>query len=182
MKFSVCVCDLDGTLLDSDAALRSPFLRLGVAEADITYGHVLADECRRLGLTVDAYLAAYDTGAAQPFPGVEELVASLGRWAVCSNKHGDTGRAELARLGWQPVIALFSDAFGGGAKALGPVIEALGVAPSEVLFVGDTDHDRSCAAAAGAGFALAGWNPRAQPRPGDLVLRHPKEVLGLLVR
>ena len=180
MKFSACVFDLDGTLLDSDAALRAPFLRLGVAEADVTYGHVLAEECRRLGLAVEDYLAAYDRTAAQPFPGVEDLVARLDHWAVCSNKHGDTGRAELARLGWRPAVALFADAFGGGAKVLGPVVKSLGVDPATVLFVGDTDHDRACAAAAGAGFALAGWNPRAQPQPGDLVLRAPAEVLELL--
>jgi phosphoglycolate phosphatase-like HAD superfamily hydrolase len=48
------------------------------------------------------------------------------------------------------------------------------------VFVGDTAHDRSCAAAAGVAFALAGWNPRAAPEPGDLVLSEPSEVLGLL--
>ena len=37
--------------------------------------------------------------SAQPFPGVVELVARLDRWAVCSNKHAESGRAELARLG-----------------------------------------------------------------------------------
>lgn len=182
MKFSACVFDLDGTLLDSDAALRDPFLRLGVAEEDITYGHVLADECERLGVALEDYLAAYDLAAAQPYPGVDEVVARLGRWAVCSNKDGDTGRAELARLGWHPAVALFADAFAGAPKALGPVVDALGVAGSDVLFVGDTDHDRACAAAVGAGFALAGWNPRAEPRAGDVVLRQPAEVLELLGR
>ena len=50
------------------------------------------------------------------------------------------------------------------------------------MFVGDTRHDRACAAAVGARFALAGWNPRARAaaEPGDLVLDQPADVLDLL--
>jgi phosphoglycolate phosphatase-like HAD superfamily hydrolase len=171
--------DLDGTLLDSDDALAAPFLALGVARADVTFGHVLADECARLGITVDDYLASYDEGAAKPFPGVEELVASLDRWAVCSNKHPRSGRAELARLGWHPDAALFADAFV-GPKRLEPVLDVLGLQADAVLFVGDTAHDRACAAAVGCPFVLAAWNPRAESRPGDLVATTPAEVLDLL--
>jgi HAD superfamily hydrolase (TIGR01549 family) len=170
------IFDLDGTLVDSDAALVAPFLALGVAPEDISFGHVLADECARLGIDVDAYLEAYDTDLAQPFPGVERLLARLDDWAVCSNKHTDAGEAELARLGWTPRIALFSEAFG-GPKRLEPVLAALGRTGPEVVFVGDTDHDRACAAAVGARFLLAGWNPRARPGAGDLVLDDPAEVL-----
>src|SRR5690349_7720940 len=81
------VFDLDGTLLDSDAALVEPFLALGVLREDVTFGHTLEDECRRLGIHVGDYLDAYDETAAQPFPGVHDLVDRLDRWAVCSNKH-----------------------------------------------------------------------------------------------
>ena len=70
-------------------------------------------------------MAAYDTEVVQPYPGAAELVARLDRWAVCSNKHQDSGRAELARLGWQPEVALFTDAFD-GPKALAPVLERHG--------------------------------------------------------
>ena len=42
------VFDLDGTLLDSDAALVAPFVALGVPPERITFGHVLADECAAL--------------------------------------------------------------------------------------------------------------------------------------
>ncbi|MDQ1404055.1 MAG: N-acetyl-D-muramate 6-phosphate phosphatase [Actinomycetota bacterium] len=178
-KFSVCVFDVDGTLLDSDAALLEPFLALGVPAAEVTFGHVLADECARLGIDVADYLAAYRIGQAEPYPGVPEVVARLDRWAVCSNKDGPAGRAELDFWGWHPTVALFADDFG-GPKQLGPVLEALGVIGDEVLFVGDTAHDRTCATASGAGFALAGWNPRAVPVAGDIVLDRPADVLGLL--
>lgn len=173
------VFDLDGTLLDSDAALVAPFVALGVPRDDVTFGHTLADECTRLGLRVDDYVARYDVDAALPFPGAADLVARLDRWAVCSNKHGTSGRAELERLGWEPEVALFADAFE-GPKELGPVLDLLGVGGSDVLFVGDTSHDRRVAVAVGCRFALAGWNARAVGEVDDVVLRHPLEVLDLL--
>ncbi len=174
------VFDLDGTLVDSDEALVAPFVSLGVPREEITFGHVLADECERLGISLDAYLAAYDPQAAQPFPGVTELLDDIGRWAVCSNKHPTSGRAELARLGWTPELALFSDAFD-GPKQLGPVLDRLALDPSHVVFIGDTAHDRTCVRMAGARFALAGWNPRAVAEPGDLVLSHPRDLAPLVV-
>jgi HAD superfamily hydrolase (TIGR01549 family) len=179
LRWPVVVCDLDGTLLDSDRALADAFVAFGVPRDQITYGHVVADECARLGIALDDYLAAYDTEAAQPFPGVDEVVAALGRWAICSNKHPRSGRDELARLGWHPEVALFADAFG-GPKHLGPVLDALDVGPGDVLYVGDTGHDRACSEEVGCAFALAGWNPRACPVDGDRVLHHPRELLGLV--
>jgi HAD superfamily hydrolase (TIGR01549 family) len=176
----VPVFDLDGTLLDSDAALRDAFVALGVPASAITFGHVLADECDRLGIALADYLAAYDHHAAQPFDGVEDLLGGLGRWAVCSNKHPQSGHDELARLGWSPEVALFADAFS-GPKTLGPVLAHLNLGAHEVLFVGDTTHDLACATAVGARFAWAGWNPRATPEGDHPVLRSPLDVLELLV-
>jgi HAD superfamily hydrolase (TIGR01549 family) len=175
----IAVFDLDGTLLDSDAALAAPFVRLGIPEEAVTFGHLLTDECERLGISVDDYLAAYDPAEVTPYPGVEDMLAALPRWAVCSNKHGPSGRAELEALGWEPEVAMFTDDFG-GFKSLGPVLDALALAGSEILYVGDTEHDRKCAAEVGARFAWAGWNPRAAPQPGDDVLHRPGDVLARL--
>ncbi|HSL59161.1 MAG TPA: HAD-IA family hydrolase [Acidimicrobiales bacterium] len=175
----VVVCDLDGTLIDSDEALADAYVALGVPRHEITYGHVVAEECARWGVSVDDYVAAYDTTTVRPFAGVEELVAALGRWVIVSNKRPEPGRAELDRLGWRPEQAWFADAFD-GPKRLEPVLEDLGVAAASVVFVGDTDHDRACARAVGCRFVLAGWNPRAQPVDGDLVATHPGEVLTFL--
>ena len=175
----VPIFDLDGTLLDSDEALASAFVALGVPRASVTFGHVPADECARLGLSLEAYLQAYDQGAAVPFPGVEDLLAELDRWALCSNKHSLSGRAELARLGWQPQVALFSEDFA-GPKRLDLVLRALDLDPANAMFIGDTDHDRACAGEAGVSFAFAGWNPRVRPSTDDTVLAHPSELLALL--
>jgi phosphoglycolate phosphatase-like HAD superfamily hydrolase len=175
----VPVFDLDGTLLDSDEALVAPFLALGVRRSDIVFGHPLDHECERLGVTVADYLDRYDVTAAAPFAGAVDLVRGLDRWAVCSNKQVGAGRAELARLAWRPEVALFADDFG-GPKRLGPVLDALGVTADGIVFVGDTAHDRACAAAVGARFVLAGWNPRAEALPGDLVAAAPGDVLALV--
>ncbi len=175
----IAVCDLDGTLVDSDAALAEAFLALGVAPSQITYGHVLSEECQRLGIAIEDYLAAYDSSKALPFPGVSQLIAQLDRWAICSNKHPDSGAAELARFDWSPDVALFADSFN-GPKQLEPVLDALDVSPNDVVFLGDTDHDRQCAKNAGVTFALAGWNTRSNAQRNDVVLSHPLELLELL--
>jgi phosphoglycolate phosphatase-like HAD superfamily hydrolase len=77
---------------------------------------------------------------------------------------------------------LYSDDFGGAEKRLGPLLDALGLAPAEVIYVGDTAHDRACASAVGARFALAGWNARARAgaQPDDVVLDEPADLLRLL--
>lgn len=176
----LAIFDLDGTLIDSDAALQAPFTALGVDAATIPLGLPLGAACDLAGVSVDAYLAAYDGTTVEPFPGVSEMVRQLDRWAVCSNKTGASGRAELVRLGWFPAVAMFSEDFDGRPKALGPVLAELGLEPGDVLFVGDTEHDRSSARVAGVRFVLAGWNPRAAAARGDLVVKDPAGVLALL--
>jgi len=173
------ICDLDGTLIDSDAALAGAFLALGVDPSEITFGHVVEDECARLGLRVDDYLAAYDPLLCQPFPGVDDLIEQMPHWAVCSNKHPVSGHAELERFGWRPDAVMFADSFR-GPKRLEPLLERLNLDAGRVLFVGDTDHDRECARSAGVTFVLAGWNPRVTPLATDVVLERPIDVLELL--
>jgi phosphoglycolate phosphatase-like HAD superfamily hydrolase len=174
--------DFDGTLVDSDAALTAPWHALGVDPDLVPLGLPLVEACLRAGVTVEAYLAHYDESAARPFAGVVELLDGLGRWGLASNKLRASGRRELERLGWVPELALFSDDFGGQEKQLAPLLEALGLEPTEVIYVGDTAHDRACASAAGARFALAGWNPRARAgaQPDDVVLHEPSDLLRLL--
>ena len=176
----VPIFDLDGTLVDSDAALLAPFAALGVDPHSIPLGLPAEAACERAGISLRDYLDAYDLDLVEPFDGVDALLAALPTWAVCSNKVGSTGRHELARLGWAPEVARFTEDFGGAPKQLAPVLDVLGIAPEEALFVGDTDHDRACAIEAGVRFVLAGWNSRTTPAPGDLVLSGPADVLGVL--
>jgi phosphoglycolate phosphatase-like HAD superfamily hydrolase len=181
MASRIPVFDLDGTLIDSDEALVQPFLELGIARHDITFGLPAEQACVELGLSIDDYVRLYDEDVVLPFDGAEELVASLDRWAVCSNKHPVSAAGELARLGWKPEVALFTDAFEGRPKELEPVLRLLGVGAADIVFIGDTDHDRRCAEEVDAAFAWAGWNPRCAERsPEGVVLGHPLDVLDLL--
>ncbi|MEZ5322666.1 MAG: HAD hydrolase-like protein [Microthrixaceae bacterium] len=180
-NYDLVVFDLDGTLLDSDGALVEPFVRLGMSRDEITFGDPVAEACRRWGIDLDTYVALYDTTVVRPYPGVSTLLEGLERWAVCSNKHPDSGHAELERLGWVPEVALFTDSFAGGPKRLGPVLDATATSPDAVLFVGDTAHDRRCALEAGCAFAWAGWNPRTRAsNPEGYVLDEPSGLLDLL--
>jgi HAD superfamily hydrolase (TIGR01549 family) len=174
------VFDLDGTLVDSDEALVAPLVALGVRREDVTFGRLLADECAAHGVTVEDYLRLYDPTAAVPYPGVAELLSSLERWSVCSHKARTSGVAELARLGWAPELAHFAEDFGPEGKDLVPILAALGLEGPDVVFVGDTAHDRRCARAVGATFVLAGWNRRAVAEPGDVVAAVPADVLAVL--
>jgi HAD superfamily hydrolase (TIGR01549 family) len=175
--------DFDGTLVDSDGALMAPFHALGVDATRIPpLGLPLGEACHRAGVTVAAYLEHYDAAAAQPFAGVVEVLAGLGRWGLASNKDRASGHRELQRLRWSPEVALFSDDFDGREKELRPLLAALDLDPTGVVYVGDTAHDRACAAAAGVPFALAGWNVRARTtaQGDDVVLDTPSQVLDLL--
>jgi phosphoglycolate phosphatase-like HAD superfamily hydrolase len=175
----VAVFDLDGTLIDSDRALAAPFTALGIDPSTVPWGLPLPEVCDRVGVTVADYLAHYDPTAAQPYPGVDDLLAGLDRWGVCSNKHPDSGPAELIRLRWAPEATWFNE--GHGPKRLEPVLEEMGLEPDRVIFVGDTGHDRDCARAVGCRFVLAGWNPRAERAADDIVMERPRELVDLLV-
>ena len=120
----VAVFDFDGTLVDSDEALIAPFLALGIERSRVRLGRLLADECDDLGVTVEDYLDHYDPSVSDPFPGIDDLLASLPRWGLCSNKHPDSGASELARLGWHPTATAFAL---GAPKSLLPVLTDLGV-------------------------------------------------------
>jgi HAD superfamily hydrolase (TIGR01549 family) len=180
LSVSALIFDFDGTLVDSDDALVQPFLQLGVAQEEISFGHAISEECDRLGLSMDAYVDAYDESVVQPFPGVAEVVDELGRWAICSNKHPRSASAELARLGWRPELAVYSDHFDWQHKRLDPVLELMGLSASKVAMVGDSAGDLRCAVEIGCPMVWAGWNPRvAAAAPEGIVLRHPRELLDL---
>ena len=178
--YEALIFDFDGTLVDSDDELVRAFVVLGVDRADITFGHAVAEEVERLGLSLDAYVGAYRDDVVEPFPGVDEVMPRLGRWALCSNKHPRSGIAELARLGWDPEVAVFSDHFDWAHKRLGPVLEMLGLRADQVAMVGDSSGDARCATEVGCDMIWAGWNPRvAEADPGGTVLDRPQQLLDL---
>ncbi|MBA2607905.1 MAG: HAD-IA family hydrolase [Actinobacteria bacterium] len=175
------IFDLDGTLVDSDRALVEAFVRCGIPAEAVTFGHVITDECARLGIALHDYIAAYDARDVQPFAGVDDALRKVERWAVASHKDRDMGRAELNAFGWSPEVAYFAQDFD-GAKRLDVVLDVLGLGGDDVVFVGDTAHDRFAARDAGVRFVAAGWNARCDIRDGDLVAWRPEDVLEYLGR
>ena len=181
--YEALIFDFDGTLVDSDEELVRAFVVLGVDRSEITFGHAIAEEVERLDLSLDGYADAYREDVVQPFPGVTEVVPRLGRWALCSNKHPRSGIAELARLGWDPEVAVFSDHFDWAHKRLQPVLEMMGLRADQVAMVGDSEGDARCATEVGCDMVWAGWNPRvAAADPDGIVLRRPSDLLDLVRR
>ncbi len=180
-RVPVAIFDFDGTLVDSDEALLVPFDRLGVARSDVLMGSAVAEECERHGISMQAYVDAYDTEVVQPFPGIEDMLARLPRWAMLSNKHPQSALAELARLDWEPDLVMCADAFDWAHKSLVPMLDAMGLSPDEVVMVGDSGGDVRCAEEVGCRFVWAGWNARVQAAaPAGEVAATPAALLGLL--
>jgi len=178
--YDALIFDFDGTLVDSDDELVRAFVLLGVERDKISFGHAIGEELELLGLTLDDYADTYRDHIVAPFPGVEAVVGRLGRWALCSNKHPRSGIAELARLGWDPEVAVFADHFDWAHKRLTPVLEMMGLSAEHVAMIGDSDGDASCAAEVGCDMIWAGWNPRvAAAAPEGRILERPQELLGL---
>lgn len=180
----IVIFDFDGTLVDSDEALLVPFDMLGVSRSEVVMGSAVAEECERLGIAMEEYVAAYDTQAVEPYPGATEMLETLPRWAVLSNKHPDSAVAEIARLRWEPELLMCADAFGWAHKSLVPMLDVLGLDPREVAMVGDSDGDLRCAEEVDCRFLWAGWNERVKSRrPDGDVIPTPAELpsaLGLI--
>lgn len=177
----VVVFDFDGTLVDSDEALLVPFDRLGVDRADVVMGSAVAEECERLGISMDDYVAAYDTEVVQPYQGIADMLLEMPRWAVLSNKHPDSAIAELGRLEWEPEALMCADSFGWAHKSLRPMLEVLRLEASEVVMVGDSNGDLGCALEVGCRFIWAGWNRRVRAaRPTGEVVASPVALASAL--
>lgn len=178
--YDALIFDFDGTLVDSDEELVRAFVTLGIDREEITFGHAIAEETDRLGLSLEDYADAYRDDVVEPFPGVATVVPQLVRWALCSNKHPRSAVAELARLGWSPEVAVFADHFDWAHKRLEPVLDMLGLTADRVAMVGDSGGDERCAAEVGCDMLWAGWNPRVvAAAPDGRVLRSPEQLLDL---
>jgi len=206
--------DLDGTLIDSRRDLATAVNRmrgelgmdaLTIPEVVGMIGEGARNLVRRaLGGTpeerdLDEALAIFYghyenvcTDATRAFPGIEALLDSLRTrlpLAVLTNKPERFARKILATLG---LAESFREVLGGDTLAtrkpdpagLATIAGRLGVAPAELLLVGDSHVDAATAAAAGAPLVLVAWG-FARPAERDALagerwIGEPRELLDLL--
>lgn len=208
------IFDLDGTLVDSlddiADALNHVLRELGREERDrATIERFVGDGARMLVRRAlgdareaveddalarfrDRYMA-HLTERTRVYAGVPELLAALSRrgtpTAVLSNKpHDATVEVVRALLGDHPFAAVLGVRPGAERKpdpsgAL-ELADALGLAPEDVLFVGDTPVDVRTAELAGMTPIAVLWGMRSREEleaaGAELFLSEPDELLALL--
>ncbi|HSS52214.1 MAG TPA: HAD-IA family hydrolase [Thermoanaerobaculia bacterium] len=209
------VFDLDGTLIDSrrdiTAAINRMRGELGLPpltlEAVVTMvgegARLLVERALGPGFSPDAidqvkrYLGYYDEAcldATRAYPGVEALLAALGRrypLALLSNKGEAFSRKILDGLG---LTGFFREILGGDSlpsrkpdpAGLHILAGRLGVPVERLLLVGDTWVDAETAHNAGCAFALVEWGfPRPEKLDGvvaDLRVKTAAELAAALER
>ncbi len=205
--------DLDGTLTNSlediaDAMNRS--LRLhGLPEWPLdAYRYLVGDGAKKLAeravrerqelalsvqQTYQAYYQAHTQVKTRPYDGVPEMLKALQArgmpMAVFSNKPDADTRNVVAHffpeIKWTAVrgqvegVPVKPDPAGALAAAA-----AMGVAPEEVLYLGDTATDMHCAVNAGMHPVGALWGFRTAQELTDSgaerLAAHPKDILDFL--
>lgn len=179
--------DLDGTLLDSIELILTSFhhtsrVHLGREMSDAYWlegvGTPLRTQLARVagsGEELDAMLDTYRTynldqhdAMARPYPGVVEVVQELHRagakLALVTSKLsvGANRGVRLLGLDAEFSVRVCADDVENGKPHPEPVLKALaalGVAPEQALFVGDSDHDIGSGNAAGVETVAVGWGP-----------------------
>lgn len=199
--------DMDGTLIDSTAAVPAAFVatveELGgppVTESAIVTAYpmgapevILAHFVGR-GLRdgeSERYYRRLRAAVVHPYPGVYDAVVRINRgWpvGVC------TGASHLAArilLGQAGLVHLFgvlvgSDEVANPKPAPDSILEGcrrLGHPPGAVAYVGDAPTDLLAARHAGALAVAAGWGHLYSPdAPADVTLTAPHQALDLLRR
>ena len=186
--------DLDGTLVDTApdlcnavnhvlAGLGQPAVPLARLREVVSKGGraMLAvalpdlDEASRDAL-LPPFLARYAEALAvdsAPFAGIPELLDALDahgvRWGIVTNKPEALAAGVVAGMGWSARCAVL---VGGDTlpqrkpdpTPLRLACERLGLAPAQVLYVGDDERDVQAARAAGLPSAAALWGYRL---PGE---------------
>jgi phosphoglycolate phosphatase len=195
-SFKVYLFDIDGTLLDSaedicgaiqqvlsphiPEPLSFDYLKSFVGfHLDTIFTEVLPDATRQqLDVLIENYKATYLArrhASTRLYPGVAEALAALsGRKSTATTKGTPTTRAVLDQFGLLRFFDHVQGTDGFPCKPAPDVIQrslaALGAAPEDCLFIGDSAADmeagrragvRVCAVDYGYGkpAALAEWNP-----------------------
>ena len=200
----VVAWDMDGTLLDSavvvPAAFAAALQTLGYPPAtaaeviaayplgppDVIMAHLAG---RPLTATdMEAYYAELEHARVQPYPGVtvtlDALRASGRPVAIFTGASRRAAEMLLAAAGLGADVLVGGDEVPRAKPApdgLLVVAAALGVAPGDLAYIGDSPGDVRAARAAGSHAAAAAWGHMFDPaEPADSVLARPADALALL--
>ena len=205
--FDHIIFDVDGTLIDSADAVIGTLQRVSQefmpAAADAkrcreTLAMHTARALRHIGLperVLHAAVARYDVLYATAFhtavfPGVADTITYISAkgipMAVFSARQAYELQNDAVFSPLRPYFHLLMSAEFAPPKpspdGLLRYMQRFGVTPGRVLFIGDTMSDSDSAHAASVPFALAGWNPAADPDTiaHQFFLRQPGDLLSLL--
>ena len=199
MKYRAVLFDMDGTLLDTlgdiGGTLNHVLVANGypphtMAEYRTMVGNgarvltrlalpagMAESEVERIHLLYRDYYSQHPCSVTAPYEGMPELLDTLAKsgvqTAVVSNKPEITARA-LARRFFPGMLTVGDDGVHPRKPAPDNVfraLEALGAAPGEALYVGDSEVDAATAKNAGMDAAIVGWGYRDV----DFLLTHGAE-------
>jgi HAD superfamily hydrolase (TIGR01509 family) len=204
VTIAALVWDMDGTLLDSSAAVPAAYAaalaRIGgpsVSTADVIAAYPLGPPEVILAYLAGRPLTAGEMAAyyrelagadVRPYPGVAGAVARLR--AGGAGLAVFTGTSRRAALTLLESAGLTADVLVGGDELARPkpapdglVLAAsrLGTEPGDLAYIGDAPADLRAARAAGSRAVAAAWGHLYDPaEPADVVLAAPAEALALL--
>jgi HAD superfamily hydrolase (TIGR01509 family) len=197
--------DLDGTLADSFLPIRESFnhmlktfghTRVLTPEESLELvGGGLEESVARLlspgevarGTAV--FRAHYESiylDTTHPMPGAERLLREISRrglsQGVVTNKLGTSARALIRHFGWNDLLPLCLGEHDGLPLKPSPEMilaaaETMGLAPRDLLFVGDSPFDREAARRAGCPVVLLTTGTH---REKELAALDPLAVMGSL--
>ena len=194
--YKACIFDLDGTLTDTVESLT---YSVNATLQELGLGQITPEQCKAFvghgarRLIEDSMKATGDEHAARIEEGIEKLLEdlkSLGvRLAVLSNKpHSQTGKVVdtffakdtfVTVQGQQAHIPRKPDPTG-----LYQVIELLGVAKEECIYIGDSDVDMVTGKSAGVTTIGVTWGFRTkevlEAHEATYIVEKPEEIISII--
>ncbi|HRD94399.1 MAG TPA: HAD hydrolase-like protein [Accumulibacter sp.] len=204
--------DLDGTLIDSRAAILDAFgkalavegVQPRIALSAVRIGPPLAETLRELtgssdpallGSLAERFKAHYDSTGYQAsvvFAGIPELLEALAatgaRCFLATNKRFLPTGLILQHLRWQKyfeaVYALDRETprLPDKTAMLAHLVAEQALDARNSIYVGDTPEDEAAADANGLPFAAVGWGYGSFPATGKRCLATPRELIAFLTQ
>lgn len=200
------VFDIDGTLVDNERAIlfslqevlrKTAGKEYSFEELAFSLGIPGEDALERLGVKdIPAVMELWIEGLRQcenmvsVHKGIEELVKELAergyKLGLASSRprellEQDFGKYSISRYFDIKVCADDTKEHKPTAAPLLKYMELSGAARKEVLYIGDSVHDSSCARNAGVDFALAVWGSHTKETPADYYLETPADLLAYVI-